>query len=318
MMPYNVVDLDDGWTRGEREPGGDEEKRWFIGADSSPYAGHWLFKPRRIKELVLSRERQARGDAPDILIRGEDWAEKIVYELATLIGIPAAETELATVIKLDDQERVRGSMSRDMRPPRWAWASGATLLAERDDQFDAGSCVGHTLQAIHTALRGLNGPVNTSYADWPAFDVFAGYLLLDAWVANTDRHAINWGALQDPASGRICLGPNFDHGSALASGDGAVHHAKMVDEGLTENWCTRGRTTRFNGGAAINLVDLAQQALSMSSNTAQNHWLHQLSAVDLGVCFDVVDAVPDLSDTTRTFVKTALNTNRKRISDEYH
>ncbi len=76
---YEVVDLAD-WTRGESEPGGDEAKRWFIAPETSPHAGHWLFKPRRIKTLELSKERQHRGDKPDVLVRGEDWAEKISYE----------------------------------------------------------------------------------------------------------------------------------------------------------------------------------------------------------------------------------------------
>lgn len=33
----------------------------------------------------------------------------------------------------------------------------------------------------------------------PAFDVFTGYLLLDAWIANTDRHPHNWGVLRTPS-----------------------------------------------------------------------------------------------------------------------
>jgi hypothetical protein len=53
---YEVVDLAD-WTRGEGEPGGDEAKRWFIAPESSRHAGHWLFKPRRIKTLKLSEDR---------------------------------------------------------------------------------------------------------------------------------------------------------------------------------------------------------------------------------------------------------------------
>jgi hypothetical protein len=132
---YEVVDLAD-WTRGESEPGGDEAKRWFIAHEASRHAGHWLFKPRRIKTLKLSKERQRLGHQPNVLIRGEDWAEKLSYEVAKLIALPAAETELATVIQLRTDERVYGSMSRDMRPRDWAWTPGAALLAERDLSSD--------------------------------------------------------------------------------------------------------------------------------------------------------------------------------------
>ncbi|MET4048871.1 MULTISPECIES: hypothetical protein [unclassified Rhodococcus (in: high G+C Gram-positive bacteria)] len=70
---FDVIDLAT-WIRGESEPGGDEEKRWFRAPEGADRDEHWLFKPRRIKTLKLSKER---GDAPDQLIRDEDWAEKI-------------------------------------------------------------------------------------------------------------------------------------------------------------------------------------------------------------------------------------------------
>ena len=248
-----------------------------------------------------------------MLIRGEDWAEKISYELAKLLAIPAAETELATVIQLHTSERVYGSMSRDMRPRGWVWTPGAALLAESDDEFDAESCRGHTIDAVRGALEGLRGPVGTNYADWTAFDVFAGYLMLDAWIANTDRHAHNWGVLQNPRTGEVCLGPSFDHGSALANRDGDDVRAQRVDKGTVKQWCERGRTRRFDGGDAISLVDLAAGALSVCGDAARRHWVAQIIDVDLDLCFDVVAAVPGLSDPTRSFVRTALDTNRKRI-----
>jgi hypothetical protein len=116
--------------------------------------------------LKLSKDRQRLGDKRDVLVRGEDWAEKISYPGASLLPVPAAETELATVVQLRTQERVYGSMSRDMRPRAWSWTPGA-LLAERDDEFDAKSCRGHTIEAIRDALEGLRGPVSSDYATGP-------------------------------------------------------------------------------------------------------------------------------------------------------
>ena len=106
----------------------------------------------RIKTLKLSKERQRLGDKPDVPVRGEDWAEKISYEVAKMLTVPAAETELATVIQLRTTSKFYGSMSRDMRPRAWAWTPGAALLAERDDEFDAKSCRGHTIDALREAL----------------------------------------------------------------------------------------------------------------------------------------------------------------------
>ncbi|MEB3065671.1 HipA domain-containing protein [[Mycobacterium] zoologicum] len=317
VAAFSVVDLR-GWTRGESEPGGDEEKRWFRAPESSPYSGHWLFKPRQTKALLLSKERQERGDEPDLLIRGENWAEKISYEVAKLIGVPTVETELATVRRLQSDEQLHGSISRDMRPDTWALTSGAALLAERDDEFDAMSCHGHTITAVREALDGISGPVNTDYAQWPAFDVFAGYLVLDAWIANTDRHPRNWAVLQNPVTGDVCLGPSFDHGSALASGNTDDARADRVLRNAVRQWCGHGETKRFDGGAAVSLIDLAGRALSMAGVVARQHWVNQIANVDLVICSDIIEATPDLSDSTRSFLRTVLTTNRKRICDAVH
>ncbi len=45
-------------------------------------------------------------------------------------------------------------------------------------------------------------------------DVFVGYVMPDAWIANQDRHHENLGALWDGEVLR--LAPTFDHGAALA------------------------------------------------------------------------------------------------------
>lgn len=316
---FDVVDLDDGWTRGAPEPGGDERKRWFRAPDSSPHAGHWLFKPRTEKSLPLSRVRQVRGDRPDVLISGEDWAEKVSYELALLIGLPAAETELATVTP-PGEKRVWGSMSRDMRPQRWAWSAGASLLAEVEPLFDAGTCVGHTPSAVRDVLADarVTGPMGTRYSEWSAFDVWAGYLMLDAWIANTDRHAHNWGVVQDPTSGATYLGPTFDHGSALASVMMESNRSALVGDDRVAQWCANGKSKRFYGGEPRELLALAVEALSLCSPDARTHWVSQITAVDLGVCDSVTSRIPNMSDPTRTFVNTLITTNRKRLCDALH
>ena len=47
-----------------------------------------------------------------------------------------------------------------------------------------------------------------------ALDVFVGYIMLDAWIANQDRHHENWGALR---SDKLRLAPTFDHGALLGA-----------------------------------------------------------------------------------------------------
>ncbi|CDO91199.1 hypothetical protein AWC29_01210 [Mycobacterium triplex] len=315
VVAFTVVDLAGaGWVRGEREPGGDESKRWFIPPERSPYAGReWLFKPRRTKELLLSTQRQQRGDTPDVLVRGDDWAEKISFELAHLMTVPAATTELALSVQLSDHRPVRGSISRDVRPSGWVLSAGASRLEEFDDAFDADTGHGHTMDAIAQALAGLSGPPETPYEAWPAFDVFVGYLVLDAWIVNTDRHAYNWALVQAP-SGVMRLAHSFDHGSALGSGYGEALHARALEEGI-ETWSRRGKASRFPDSGPLTLVELGLHALQAASPPARAHWMRQISQVSDHACEDIVQSIPDMSEVTRRFVTEVLAVNRRRLID---
>ena len=305
-----MVDLSS-WVRGEREPGGDEQKRWYKAPSGSEHEGHWLFKPRRIKEVPLSRERLEHGESPDVLVRGNDWAEKIAYELAKLIEIPSVVTELASLVR--EAETVVGSMSRDMRPMDWQLSSGATLLAEQDEHFDADTCRGHTVEGINTVLDGITGPPRSSYEHWQAFDVFVGYLIFDAWIANTDRHPHNWGVLQAP-TGTVYLAPSFDHGSCLGSGMGDDNRARVLARDVAA-WCEKGRARTFDMPRRTTLIDVAAAGLRTAQLAARTHWRHQLSQVEAQVCDDVVDSVPELSGPTRSFIKEVLTINRRRLLD---
>lgn len=296
------------WTRGEPEPGGDEQKRWYMAPVGSEYEGHWLFKPRRVKEFLMSEERRERGDTPDILVRGDDWAEKIAFELARLIALPSVVTELASAVRIEDDVTVTGSMSRDMRPMHWQLSSGATLLAENDEEFDVETCRGHTIEAVSTVLDGIAGPATSAYEGWSAFDVFAGYLVFDAWIANTDRHPRNWGVLQAP-DGTVYLAPSFDHGSCLASGENK--RAQLLANDV-QAWCQRGRARTFDAPDGTTLLDVAAAALERAA-AAGEHWKAQISQVDPQMWDDIVDSVPDLSGPTRSFIKQVLTINQRRL-----
>src|SRR5690606_26529729 len=99
------------------------------------------------------------------------------------------------------------------------------------------------------------------------FQVFAGYLTLDAWTANTDRHGENWGVLQAD-DGSWTLAPAFDHGSALGSG--------LTDLNRTtrnvRQFCLRGKTRHFEGGGS--LMNLADEAIQIAGAT---WWAERIS-----------------------------------------
>ncbi len=76
----------------------------------------------------------------------------------------------------------------------------------------------HTLSRIHSLLmqESILPPLNWKSPDkaiQTAFDVFIGYLLLDTWIANQDRHHENWGLITYQK--RTHLSPTFDHAVSL-------------------------------------------------------------------------------------------------------
>ncbi len=83
----------------------------------------------------------------------------------------------------------------------------------------------HTIEAAVEVLQKLAPPSPEWCPNLPdgihsALDVFVGYLMLDAWIANQDRHHENWGAIS--LNDGLHLAPTFDHGAAnyISQGNG--------------------------------------------------------------------------------------------------
>ena len=211
-MPIHIVDVS-GWEVVGQEPSGADAKEWLaptesaFGASTSDW---WLFKSGKFGT------RTAKGGEESQYRRGEDWAEKLAEVCARALGLPCAEIELA--LWNGDE----GVISRNVRPDGTVLYSGDVMLSDFDGYVPCASKrkmkerPGHSLANIQELLRGHSGPMGSGCDERDGFDVFAGYLVLDAWIANTDRHAVNWAVTLDDDAMR--LASTFDHGSALASG----------------------------------------------------------------------------------------------------
>ena len=154
-FPIIVVTEAD-YERSETETMGYRDKFWF----DEPNLGPYLYK-------------QSRSNT------GEDWAEKIAAELCKLLGLPHAQYELAT------WRSQRGTVSPSFLPDGGSFIPGNEVLSA-----NARHRVNIVLNAI--ADNSVNLPL-----DWvppvgieTAVETFVGYLLLDAWIGNTDRQSI--------------------------------------------------------------------------------------------------------------------------------
>ena len=293
---FRYISVQD-WEYVNSETSGRREKYWL----RDPATGHdWLFKPVTIKDGV---------------VYGEAWAEKIASHLGALLGIPCAEVELAF------RDSIAGSMAANLKPEpgRWELQEGAVLLTRFEDFVPhvgkKGRHPGHTVEHIAEALQGAMSPPGWDIP-FPAtgFDVLAGYLTFDAWIANSDRHEQNWAVLR--AGSELYLCGSYDHSSSMGWNVSDTQRAEcLADPGRLERWCERGRALCFDrsAGSVLSLVDVAARALGLASGQARAHWLGRLEQLTGPVVAEVVNRTPGMSEVARTFAVSVLETNRGRL-----
>ncbi len=256
---------------------------------------------------------------------GEDWAEKIACELAALIGLPHVHYEMA----FDADQQRPGVVCASFTPPPLALAHGNQLLLALDPTYpgDPGQHYqsrAHTIDAVFAAVHLLDMPAPHWRTDLPeqittAVGVFAGYLMLDAWIANQDRHHENWGAVWDGKD--LSLAPSFDHGAAMAR--------NLSDEERDERLHSRDRNRRIP-----HFIQRARSALyadPMVSNplstlgawrmfgvrvpVAAAVWRHRLAQVETVAVEAILNRIPSdrMSAVCRQFTLDLLAENRRRI-----
>jgi hypothetical protein len=286
------------WEVFSDETEGVEEKYWLIDPATEQ---RWLFKPPVVKFGFQ---------------QGEDWAERVSTELARLLGIPCADVELS------HRNGRRGSLSRYLPPPGWDLQPGKLLLSQFNPGYvsQARGRPGHSLQRIAHALHA--GQVDPPFGAPPglsAFDVFAGYMLLDAWIANRDRHDDNWSILTPPPDEpRYRLCGSYDQSSSLGYNVTPAQRAQLLSEaGGVARWAAKGTAHRFEHQprSPRTLVEHAAAALAMCASTVQAFWLDRLDSVNQDTITDLLNCVPDLSDQWRTFATELLDINRGRLLD---
>ena len=282
----------------EDEPLGTKQKFWVENPDDDR---PWLFKFARVT------------DAGTL---GEDWAEWVVHKIGTVLTVPTAEIRPATLV--DRRGIVSRSVVDSIAVERLV--HGNSLLAEIDPAYDATlkrENPRYTVDAVHAALDGVVAPAEfLGDRSMDGFDVWAGFLVLDALVAGRDRHHENWGVISSQA-GRS-LAPSYDHGNALGFQERESHLLVLNrDPQVRANWLAHGRSHHFAGRPG--LVELAHEALSSASPTAREYWNARLRSLTREEFSAIVQSVPReiMSDPAHTFALHILIENRERLLRDY-
>lgn len=286
------------------EPLGARGSIWLVAPADGYDVRQWIFKPVRTRTVRNSGE---------LAWFEEDWAEHVGTSMGEFLGLPVARIELA--IRDGHRGVISPSFVHDRKyPPTF----GNELLFQADPEYPLeakGEVSGYTPIRCLALLAGCHAPLGAHPVFTSAVDAFAGYLLLDALVANTDRHHENWSVLQH--QGNPHLAPCYDFGTCL----GFQLTDRERQERLTTTdvnrtvaaWCERGFSRTFERRPL--LVEVAREAMGISADTARTALVKRLNALDDGVIAAVIDAVPAdrMSRPAGTFAAQVLRINRDRL-----
>lgn len=292
------IDVSD-WELAGEEPQGLEKHPWLR---HESRARPWLFK-----EVDLQPDRSL----------ADDIVEKLASEIARAVGVPAARVDLVT------RDAVRGCIVETLRPSKWDFYAGQVLIGAIVDGYDPEDSehCGHSVTTVQRALDGFGPPPGfDAIAELTAFGVFAGYLLFDALIANTDRHDRNWAVLVPPPgnSGPNTLCGSYDHASSLAFNLSDSQRHELLVSGRMDQFAMRATARQFEhtrGAPRRSLLDVALEALGLCPAAVRKHWQRAILSVERGQLEAIVGTAPDLTNTTRMFTVELLMINWKRVLD---
>lgn len=294
---YEIVNVPEGISD-LPEQLGTKFKFWYQGDDSN----HYLFKEGR----------------PGT---GENWAEKVACEICELLTLPHAHYELAKC------GNINGVVSKKFVPDDSRLVHGNELLVSKDSDYPTRQFFRvkkHTLRVVLAVMKSetVYPPLNWEHFGEirSALGVFIGYLMLDVWIANQDRHHENW-ALIRTSDKKTHLAPTYDHASSL----GRNESDKERKIKLTTNdsrrhidyYVSKAKSAFFNHRRTTKQLTTLEAfiAAGKSDIKAANSWLEKIDSISEKQTSDILSQIPDteISDVAKEFAYRMLCLNRTRI-----
>lgn len=291
---YEVIRLtSEQMSQAQEEVMGTRVKFWF----DHPQLGHCLFKYIR----------------PDT---GEDWSEKIAFELCQLLDLPSAQYELAEAANGD-----RGVIGVNFLGRSETLVHGNEVLSGMIPNYPTLAkykayqhTIGSVMEAIEENSVGFPPSWTAPRSFTDARDLFVGYLLLDAWIGNGDRHHENWGFIRrqnfEPS---IYLAPTYDNGSCLGRELSDTQRQKKSVESYV-NRCKSAFYLNEEDKKSPTVLELFEYAVRQYPQ-AGREWLSRLEQISEQQIDLILQAFPAsrLSEAAANFAKKILLFNKKRL-----
>jgi len=296
---FDIYDISE-VTPHQDEQMGTKFKFWFWLEDE-----HFLFK--------VGRENT-----------GDNWAEKVASELCELITLPHAEYELAV------WREAKGVVSPTFVPFGAKLTPGNELLAKIIRKYEIKRRYKqrkHTLRLAMAIMEyeEIKLPIGWSSLDGinTAIDVFIGYLMLDTWIANQDRHHENWALVVVPEDGTssVHLAPSYDHASSFGNNEPDTKRESRLttrDVGRSmEKYVERARSAFYltqNSSKPLSTIDAFQKAASKRPEAARL-WLKQLEGISPSDTRSILGRIPktEITEVAIEFTEKILELNRERL-----
>ena len=256
---------------------------------------------------------------------GEDWAEVVSARLCVLLGLPHVEYELAEEWN-EGAFVLPGVVCPNMSPPPLSLVLGNQLLLERDPDYPKEQRFKvrkYTIDAVSSIVETLALPDSQWMPERPgelgnSLDVFVGYIMLDAWIANQDRHHENWAAIR---GNELQLAPTFDHGAALArnlTDDERADRLRTKDKRRNvQAFAQRARSAFYADQSSAKPL-ATHEAFRLFAGKAPNgtkYWVNRLTEIETDAVRGILEEVPAqrMSPTTCEFTLNLLVANREHL-----
>ena len=213
-------------------------------------------------------------------------------------GLPHVEYELAA--EYAGQQYIRpGAVCENMAHKPVVLVLGNQLLLAVDPQYPRAQRFKvrhHTVEAVTEIVAQLAPPPDQWMQNVPAgaesaLDVFAGFVMLDAWIANQDRHH-----------------EDSEREDRLTSKNRNRSIAAFVE---------RGRSAFYASPADTRPLELHEAFRAFAQRTvgAAGAWLHRLQTVKREEISAILEKVPAnrMSETCKRFTVELLLANQRRL-----
>ena len=255
---------------------------------------------------------------------GEDWAEKLSCKFCELLGLPHATYDLAK----ETRTGTPGVISETFLLPMQTLVMGSHVLLKKNANYPENERYKlrqHTVRAVEDAIADCERPLPAFTQNLPmgistASDVFVGYVMLDAWIANQDRHHENWALVYDENDLRY-LAPTYDHGASLARNltdeDREDRLSTSDSQRKIPAFCRKARSAFYGQETDVKPLFTFDAWLAFAKNNplAAGIWKQCLCGITDENVYRLIDEVPAdrMSNVCREFTFQLLMENRKRI-----